>query len=384
MTCSRAHAFARSRPLLTLALLACGSRLAWFALAAILAGRSEVDGGLFTQLCQWDCGWYRNIAVNGYAPVPPAAGPGTENWAFFPLFPLLSQGVGAITGLAPAHAGMVLSNLLFCATAPVIYAAYSRQIGARDAAFLALMTVATPYTLYWSTAYSEATYGFLLALVFMLAHERRWVLAGLAAAALAATRPTGVFGALIIAANGVMHLGWRETLAHTVDLLRLRRPPDAFARLALGFMLAPLGAFLFMLYLHVQVGDGFAFKNVQIAWGRETRFPGLIIAYWLMRTEPLWLHVAAWLTLLGIAAGGLLAWRKRWVEACIVFLTVLIPASQTVLSIHRFAFATFLPYLALALVLPRSNRVRSAVLGAMIALWGFFISNWFGAARWIA
>lgn len=51
----------------------------------------------------WDAGWYEQIALNGYPSELPinAMGAVQQNqWAFYPIFPLLSQGISSLTGIA--------------------------------------------------------------------------------------------------------------------------------------------------------------------------------------------------------------------------------------------------------------------------------------------
>jgi hypothetical protein len=73
------------------------SRLLVFAVATIGAFFSSSAKAMSTipiinYFSQWDGGWYSQIALSGY---PAGNNPLSENWAFFPLYPLLMRVFGA-------------------------------------------------------------------------------------------------------------------------------------------------------------------------------------------------------------------------------------------------------------------------------------------------
>src|SRR5690606_18317434 len=77
----------------------------------IITGSAERLGTALDRLVtQGDAGWYHGIATDGYAQRP-FDDSRQENWAFFPLHPLLWRGVSAIIGDSTA-ATLLWSNLL--------------------------------------------------------------------------------------------------------------------------------------------------------------------------------------------------------------------------------------------------------------------------------
>ncbi|HET7844180.1 MAG TPA: mannosyltransferase family protein, partial [Xanthomonadales bacterium] len=148
-------------------------------------------GGLANLFCRWDCGWYTDLVRGGYAY---GNLDGQSNLAFFPLFPLLARAVAAVTPMDELAAGLFVANACFFVALCYVHA-YARLLGSSDrAATLALMLLAfVPHSFVFSAAYTESTY--LLLLVAAMYHLRRghFLVAALAAAALSATRATGVF-----------------------------------------------------------------------------------------------------------------------------------------------------------------------------------------------
>ena len=63
----------------------------------------------YHQLLQWDSEWYFKIATEGYR----YNGDPTiqQNVVFYPLYPMLARGLAAISGLTPADALLLVSNV---------------------------------------------------------------------------------------------------------------------------------------------------------------------------------------------------------------------------------------------------------------------------------
>jgi hypothetical protein len=248
--------------LLILGLLA--ARLILYTLAAAAApGGAAVP--LSDALCQWDCGWYQDIALNGYELTPqPHPGPtfGQADWPFFPAFALLLRAAAALLPYNDALCGMIVANLFLCV---FVYVAclYLRRVAPQTSVpALAVFLFCFPYSLYLSLPYTESLYAALTMLSFHCLVRGKLLPASLVAGLLAATRVTGVLLTPIIAAHFLQRMcrGWRTG-----------GWPGAFAAFRAALLplgLAPLGLFAFMLYLYLHVGDALAFIHVQRAWQR--------------------------------------------------------------------------------------------------------------------
>lgn len=75
-----------ARTLLLLILLALlGTALRY---GAFLLVRGGDFSSFLDAMCQFDCGWYRGLALNGYATeIATSNWAGQTNWAFFPAYP---------------------------------------------------------------------------------------------------------------------------------------------------------------------------------------------------------------------------------------------------------------------------------------------------------
>jgi len=353
------------------------------AAAALIALRlaayaALAPNGLARDLCQWDCDWYLSIAVSGYDLAPHLVrGLWQANWAFFPLFPLLVRLAAALTGVAPLIAGAAVATLALWAFTVLgwLYRVRTRP-DASPWPWL-LLLAAWPYGFYFDAIYSESLYAALtVACLLALQTGRPW-LAAAACASVTATRPTGVLLAIWLG----LHRLWRA---------RLARSPMKMVRLLAPAALAPLGIVGFMLFLWRHVGDPFAFATIQGAWGHTLRNPFSVLWDALRAADPRNGHVGliylvGW-ALLGLAAAGLLAAKRRPAEAWLCAATVLMALlSGVVWSMPRFVACSPAFLLAAADVLEAVPSLggRAILLLAFAAIQVVFLLGWFRGAAFL-
>ena len=63
--------------------------------------------------CMADCRWYMRIMENGYDIFPNVNVEAQANWAFFPLFPLLSKIIGDIFNISYIYSAFLVANISF-------------------------------------------------------------------------------------------------------------------------------------------------------------------------------------------------------------------------------------------------------------------------------
>ena len=343
---------ARRSPLIAWALAATAAVLVRLGLYALAA---RAHGGLATALCQFDCFWYARIGTQGYLSDAGWDNYGAvPNFAFFPLYPLLLGRLAALTGLSGVAAGMVISNLCLVGIA-VLGLAYLRQAHVFLPAWIwILFLLAFPNSFFLSAVYTEALFGLLaLGCLHCLATSRPH-LAALCAGLAAATRPTGILLAPLVAADRLAHLraNWRTT----PDRARL------LADAALPLALAPLGLALYIAAQYLLTGDGLAFTHVQLLWRREWLGPvewfriGLASWDWhRFPREPTHAYEAAW-GLAGLAMAAWCARSRRFAEAFFLAGCVLLPAASGLDSLPRYVATNPVFLLALARPLARLPR----------------------------
>jgi hypothetical protein len=115
-----------------------GYTIALIAVAAFLANQLlhalivYYHGGAPYLFCQYDCNWYAGIVENGYMaapisqPVPGHEQGDVANWAFFPLFPVLSGAFNAVFGTG-AHASNIIVSKLLLLPAIWAYLTFQKQ-----------------------------------------------------------------------------------------------------------------------------------------------------------------------------------------------------------------------------------------------------------------
>lgn len=306
-------------------------RIAVYALIAI------PFGGLASAACGYDCVWYVRLGAEGYAshgdwePVGPV-----PNWAFFPLFPVLIRIVMA-SGVTAELAGLVAANLALLGFVLLGAEWLRRSRPAHDSRVWVLFALLFPFGFIFSVPYTEGLFGALMVAALLAMADGRRLLAGCAIALMCATRPNGVvmLPLLALACGQALWQGW----------------PHATSRLALlgetmlPLSVAPLGLSVWMAYQYWMIGDALAFSHVQILWDRAWIGPvaqlALAFEAWdwervLAITGPASAsYNAAW-SVLGLAAALWLAWQRRWSEAYLLAVCILLPLSSGIHSMPRF------------------------------------------------
>ena len=353
-------------------------RLAVYALIAIPMG------GLASAACGYDCVWYVRLAAEGYAshgdwePVGPV-----PNWAFFPLFPLLIRTVMA-TGISAAVAGLVVANAVLVGFVMLGAAWLQRTRTAHDSRLWVLFALLFPFGFIFSVPYTEGLFGALMVAALLAMADGRRLLAGCAIALMCATRPNGVvmLPLLAVACFRALYLGW----------------PLATSRLALlgetmlPLSVAPLGLSAWMAYQYGMIGDALAFSHVQILWDRAWIGPvaqlNLAFQAWdwdrvIAITGPASASYNATWSVLGLAVAVWLGWQRRWSEAYILGVCILLPLSSGIHSMPRFV-ATNPAFLFACFDLVRRIRHRSALaaLGTAFAMaQSVLIFGWYHSAN---
>jgi hypothetical protein len=318
--------------LLPSALALIGLALRFLAFTTVYPGAGLGD---FAQgLCRWDCAWYERIATSGYDPFPVPVMIAAGNWAFFPLYPMLVGQVVALTGLPVMTIATALSVLI---SAAAVIAAWPLLGGSlRGYALYAAFVLAGPFSVYFTTFYTEAPFLLLTTLGILALRRGRYLSAGVLGALMSATRIVGVFFVFAIAVQAVVdHRRAGGSLAGFITSIWKR--PD----LLLALFVAPLGLFVYMAFLNAHVGDALAFSHVQRAWARVVGDPVLFLIQALGEAPPEgWLpsvrQQLALASLAGLALCAVLAWRRRFAEALFCALALIVPLAAGVSSMLRF------------------------------------------------
>ncbi len=230
---------------------------------------------VFSPLARWDSVWFLNIADSGYQ------GAGSARVAFFPLYPLLSRGIGELAGGsagATLIAAYVVSLAALLGALVLLHKLTALELGEAASGPAVLLLCVFPASLFLGAPYSESVFLLSSVAAFYAARTGHWAWAGVAAGAASGTRSAGV---LLLLPLIVLYLyGPRPgplapSLGGRLAWLRpaYRVRPD-IAWLAL----APAGLAVFALYLGIVHGNALAFSSVQELWSRH--FAGPFVGAW--------------------------------------------------------------------------------------------------------
>lgn len=299
-----------------------------------------------------DSGWYFTVARDGYEQRPFDTSR-QANWAFFPLHPLLWRAAAFVTG-EWFWSGILISNL-FCLLGLALLWQLARNLTGSER----IADSATLFASFWPSAYfmllphTEALFLALTCLSLLASSQHQWKLTGAAGFLASATRFNGLF---LLPAVAVQ---WLESERRPLDLLKF----------------APIvgGTAVYMWYLWAITGNPFAFKDIQVTWGRELTVPWSALLDYLARPHkiaapwnPRLLHFG--ITIIGICS-VITCWRRGWRGLAIfTALTILAPlCTGTLTSMTRYLSVSPGIYLALAIWSERSPRFGQLCM-AMISI----------------
>ena len=330
-----------------------GARLVTLAVAHV-ARRIRIQE-LIAVLWRWDGQHYLTIVRDGYpSAVPDGSGPAAQSvHAFFPGFPILIRGVREVTGLATATAG-VATTIAFGTLAAVLVWLLARDLGGEEVATRAVLLFSFfPGAFVFGYIYSEAPFIAFSAACLLALHRRSWVVAGLAAAAAGATRPTGLVLVLCCA--------WAA-----VEAVRAS-PRDR--RAVIAPLLALTGFLAWSVFLAIRTGSPITWiRSQDRGWGQGFDFGAhtarSIGSFLAEPLEDLNRAVCV-LTILLVAAVLLLLWSWRPPVILLVYTAgILFPAlfSAVLTSTPRFALTAFPLHIAAA------RRLEGTAFAVVLAL----------------
>lgn len=345
------------------------SRILLFSLALLYAAGPSSGRTMSDILTTWDIGWYLELINSGYHAFPTRHVAGdAANWAFFPLFPLIAKTLSSVSGFGGLLSGYIVANVSFGIAIIILFKFCMLKFDEATSRFIVIAMSLAPFTLYYSVPYTESLYNLFLVATVYTAVSGRWLLAGIFAAALSATRNIGVMIVIPLLVIALQQFGWKQ--------LCTIKPGTEKAVTAL--LLAPLGLFLYMLYLHMYVGDAFAFIHIQLAWDRIVGNPVTVFANAFLYGGNN-AKYCAFVAFLCIITGSCLCIKRYYVEGLIMLIGIIVPLSTSASSLPRYGLTLFPFYIALGVLTKNNASARTPILIVCSALSGFFIASWISA-----
>ncbi len=330
------------------------------------AAGPERDFDYWSSWAQWDGGNFLAIARDGYEPA--------RLTAFFPVYPLLTRGLGVISG-DEILAGLLIANLASLAFLIVFHQLLKLRWGGDVAIAGVVSFVCFPTAYFMGALYSESMLLLLVAASWLALEKDRLVLGAALSGIGAATRFVGVFS---WAAPGLYALAKAKER-------RWRIEPRYLAAAVL--LVVPLG--IYCLYLWDRFGDPVYFIEAEKAWSRTLSNPLSTTTAYFGEEAP---HESPFHNTLDLAStiivfAVLIAGFRKVPFAWWLFslLAVLAPAlTGTLTSMPRYALSALALFVIMGRVLDgKPWLLRGSVWGASIVLQGI-LSVVFITGRWTA
>ncbi|WP_019160016.1 hypothetical protein [Brevibacterium senegalense] len=241
----------------------------------------------------WDGGWYRRIAEEGYPTALPVYETGEiaqNQWAFYPLHPLMVRDLSALTGADFDTVAPVLSTVMAAAAAIVILILF-RSVTTHGRALMGLALVLFfPASPILSTAYAESLALLLQAVVLLLIVRRQYLWAIGPVFLLALSRPIGVAVAFFLLIHLISRFRRRGTEPYPLR--------EVLTSWTLG-VLSCVAALAHPLHAWIRTGSLTAYTDTEAAWHTgETH----ILTQWVTAGER-WLGPLSVVGLLVLVAG---------------------------------------------------------------------------------
>ena len=241
---------------------------------------------------RWDTGWYLNIAMEGYQ--WSAEAEGQQNIAFFPAYPLITEGVANLLGAQtvfrlpldrPPRLAMERFQQFFLGSALLVsllafgwgmvwlYRLAREHLDEQSAGAALLLMAAYPFAVFFSAAYTESLMLLAVVAAFYQCRHEKWIAAAAWGLLAGLTRPNGCLLAGPLAVIGVRQwLARRASGVAREELVRHALATGAVAAMPLVGMLIYSG------FIYSLTGDPIAWRAAHTAWGRGyTEFPTLIV-----------------------------------------------------------------------------------------------------------
>jgi 4-amino-4-deoxy-L-arabinose transferase-like glycosyltransferase len=331
----------------------------------------------YHQLLQWDSEWYFKIATEGYR----YNGDPTiqQNIVFYPLYPMLARGLAAISGLAPADALLLVSNVAGLLAIVALFKLVREEFGDQ----IALATIALlsffPTSVLLSAGYTEPLELLLVVCFFLVLKQKRYLSAALLAGLAFAGRSTGIVLLPVLL--------WEMWLVRDRKLF--------LAALVPCVLLATSGIWLFMIYLWSTFGDPFAFADGQTAFHQGTTLVTRLVA--ALKFEPFTRMILndwnpwgqdSWFTLLFVVLIGIGWFRLRSSWTLFATGVLLLPyltlsgGPAGFVSMSRFNLVSFPLFVVMADLVLRT-RWLLAVVTALFSASLFMCTALFARRIWI-
>lgn len=233
---------------------------AWHAEASPWGGQQP---DYLTFINRWDAGWYERIYDGGYPASIPRNEDGTaqpNQWAFYPVFPLLARALSTVTGLGWAPAAAVLATAAGLGAALVIYLLFRHFASPTTALWGVAFFAMFPISPILQVPYAESLGTFFLAGALYLLIKGQYMAAMPVVMLMCLSRPAGAPFAAVVAVHLLLRFWHRK------------REPFPAKKMLSGALLLGVSfvmAFSWMGIAWWWTGERSAYTDTETAWRGE-------------------------------------------------------------------------------------------------------------------
>lgn len=306
-------------------------------------------------LLGWDAGYYRDIAVRGYAALPRPA------LRFFPLVPIVTRGLHDVTGLSAGACLLVLVNGSALVAAALLYRLVFNETTRRDLARMSVWILAlAPSAFVLVMGYAESVLILLSVAMFLALRSGRWWWAAAAGYLAGLTRPIGALLALAALGQVILSLRPSPPARPSVGVL----VPRALA------VAAPVaGCVTYLGWVAARFGDFWLPVRIQESGNLRGRFSDPVVTFFHDARQLFHAHVgtglhAPWLVVFVVL---LVVCFRRWplpYGLYAVGVVGLAVSSSNFDSLERYGLSAF-PLVLAAASLVRGEEVQRSVLAVL-------------------
>lgn len=319
---------------------------------------------IFNKIFTYDAYWYESIINNGYTSeiLEVTKGKnGMSNWAFFPLLPYTTKFLSIITFdlISIPVLGFIFSTTCYIMFIYNLIKYLKEKNVKLNYLLLFAIFVLNSIIMFFYTLYTESLTMLLIILFLRLCDKKKYITSGIICSLLTFTKVQGCFWCIYLFIKIFQDCYKKENsllksfFAAIINIIK--KPSLLFA-----IVVSPMGLFLFMIILYYSGLSPLAFIHVQTAWGKETGFFLFIIIKEMFKYK-----LNAYLAMFFIIISIYLIKKKKYLNASMLLMYIIIACSSSVASVSRYLFGSVILPLEIYYILEndinsiKENRVKN-------------------------
>lgn len=323
----------------------------------------------------WDSGWYLDIINSGYHLSTITIGPeaGQANYAFFPLYPLLTKFLGMIFLGNYVLAGVIISNISWIAGIVYLYKLTKELFNSTAGLQAVKFMIVFPTAFLFSAMFTESLFFALLCATLYYSLKTNWKLSLILAILLALTRNMGIW-VVIPMFFFYLEKNIKDEKYDLRNIVKAIWSPNI-----LTLFCIPLSVFCFMYYISTITGDIFSVIEIQGAWGRELSNPMMNILRGLQGGfEGMFVSIFTIICLVFFVLGYSRIPKSLFILGLLMFIFPLLNSPQVfhLLSLPRYILVILPLYIVFATLIKKDTQLEKIILASCLILQTFLAIQW--------